>query len=97
MFRFSVAVLAATVSATAFARPAEHRLGEHPAVIVKRLEASRGYDYASKFYPHPAWLYLSAVPPDPVLQADAARPSLPEAAVVRAAAATPVRLWAVPR
>jgi hypothetical protein len=34
------------------------KLGEHPAVIVKRLHATLGYDYASKFYPHPAWLYL---------------------------------------
>ena len=34
------------------------KLGEHPAVIVKRLHAAQTYDYASKFYPHPAWLYL---------------------------------------
>jgi hypothetical protein len=97
MFHFTVAVLAVSVSATAFAQPAEHRLGEHPAVIVKRLEASRGYDYASKFYPHPAWLYLSAVPPDPVQQAAAERQPPPEAPVVRASAETAVRLWAMPR
>lgn len=36
--------------------------GDHPAVIVKRLEAGKGYDYLSKFYPHPAWLYLRATP-----------------------------------
>ncbi len=33
-------------------------LGEHPAVLQKRAAASAGYDYASKFYPHPAWMYL---------------------------------------
>lgn len=26
-------------------------------------QATAGYDYASKFYPHPAWLYLSAEAP----------------------------------
>jgi len=44
-------------------RPA-HKLGDHPAVVVQRLQRSAGYDYASKFYPHPAWLYLSAQPRD---------------------------------
>jgi hypothetical protein len=39
-----------------------HRLGEHPAVIVKRNADKQGYDYASKFYPHPAWLYLHSDP-----------------------------------
>ena len=39
------------------------KLGDHPAVVVQRLQASAGYDYASKFYPHPAWLYLSAEAP----------------------------------
>ena len=34
------------------------RLGDHPAIVVKRLYSTQGYDYASKFYPHPAWLYL---------------------------------------
>jgi len=34
------------------------RNGEHPAVIQARLAARAGYDYASKFYPHPAWLAL---------------------------------------
>ena len=38
-------------------------LGDHPAVIVQRLHKTAGYDYASKFYPHPAWLYLHAEPP----------------------------------
>ncbi|HTT10702.1 MAG TPA: hypothetical protein VMG60_07425 [Burkholderiaceae bacterium] len=47
----------------AFAQTADHRLGEHPAVIVKRLSEHQDYDYASKFYPHPAWLYLGAEAP----------------------------------
>jgi hypothetical protein len=34
------------------------KLGDHPAVVVKRLSLTQGYDYAAKFYPHPAWLYL---------------------------------------
>ena len=38
-------------------------LGDHPAVVVQRLQASAGYDYASKFYPHPAWFHLSAEAP----------------------------------
>src|SRR5262245_4414840 len=42
-------------------------LGEHPAVIVQRLHAKQGYDYASKFYPHPAWLWLYAEPPHPMM------------------------------
>jgi hypothetical protein len=40
-----------------------HPLGPHPAIAVQRLQATAGYDYASKFYPHPAWLYLRAAPP----------------------------------
>jgi len=40
-----------------------HKLGDHPAVIVQRLQKTAGYDYASKFYPHPAWLWLSSQPP----------------------------------
>jgi hypothetical protein len=32
-------------------------------VVVQRLEAKKGYDYESKFYPHPAWLYLYAEAP----------------------------------
>jgi hypothetical protein len=37
-----------------------HRLGDHPAIIVQRLHKAAGYDYASKFYPHPAGLRLYA-------------------------------------
>jgi hypothetical protein len=40
------------------------RHGDHPAVVVQRLQARQGYDYASKFYPHPAWLYLQSKMPD---------------------------------
>ena len=43
------------------------KLGDHPAVIVQRLAAKQGYDYASKFYPHPAWLYLYAEAPRPMM------------------------------
>lgn len=39
------------------------RNGEHPAVIQARLAAKAGYDYASKFYPHPARLELFAEAP----------------------------------
>lgn len=42
-------------------------LGEHPAVIVQRLHAKQGYDYASKFYPHPAWLWLYSEAPRPMM------------------------------
>jgi hypothetical protein len=40
-----------------------HRLGDHPAVVVQRLYKAAGYDYASKFYPHPAGLRWVAQPP----------------------------------
>jgi hypothetical protein len=49
------------------------RLGEHPAVIVKRNFEKQGYDYASKFYPHPAWLYLQSRPSPDDATAVAAR------------------------
>ena len=62
----TTAVLAFAFSVPALAQQADHRLGEHPAVIVKRLQAQQGYDYASKFYPHPAWLYLYAEAPHPM-------------------------------
>ena len=38
-------------------------LGDHPAIVVQRLYKAAGYDYASKFYPHPAGLRLYAEPP----------------------------------
>jgi hypothetical protein len=43
------------------------RLGEHPAVIAQRLHAKQDYDYASKFYPHPAWLWLYSEAPRPMM------------------------------
>ena len=33
-------------------------LGVHPAIAGHRVQPAQGYDYASKMYPHPAWLYL---------------------------------------
>lgn len=62
-----VSLLAAPVLATATeAGPVNdqpHTLGPHPAIVVQRLQSGAGYDYTSKFYPHPAWLYLRAAPP----------------------------------
>lgn len=54
-----------------------HPLGPHPAIVVQRLQATAGYDYASKLYPHPAWLYLRAAPPpdEAVLRVTAGRTS----------------------
>lgn len=70
------AALAATLSvlsATAAADDA-HRLGDHPAVIVKRLEAQRTYDYSAAFYPHPAWLYLETAPAASTVAGDKSAP-----------------------
>ena len=53
-------------SAQQSAQESAHRLGDHPAVIVKRQWAKKGYDYESKFYPHPAWLYWYNEAPGPV-------------------------------
>ena len=55
-----------TLAAGTQAQTAHHN-GDHPAVVVQRLQAQAGYDYQSKFYPHPAWLYLSAEPPHPMM------------------------------
>ena len=44
-----------------------HKLGDHPAIVVQRLQKTAGYDYASKFYPHPAMLYLYAEAPRPMM------------------------------
>jgi hypothetical protein len=63
----SIALLALGLSAQAFAQEAEHRRGDHPAVIVKRMEARQGYDYVAQFYPHPAWLYLQSEAPHPMM------------------------------
>ena len=63
---FAVGSLVSTAPSGALAQETEHRLGEHPAVIVKRRSANEGIDYAATFYPHPAWLYWSAEPPRPL-------------------------------
>ena len=59
----SIAFLAMGLSEQAFAQQTEHRLGDHPAVIIKRMEAKQVYDYSMQFYPHPAWLYLASEAP----------------------------------
>lgn len=57
--------------------PATVRLGDHPAVVIQRLQRSAGYDHPSKFYLHPAHLYLLSASPDELermrLAAQAAR------------------------
>ncbi len=49
---FRTAFTAAAIAVTA-------AFGAH----AQTSQAAAGYDYASKFYPHPAWLYLSAEAP----------------------------------
>jgi hypothetical protein len=61
-------LLALALSAPAWAQQTDRRPGDHPAVIVQRLHAQQGYDYASRFYPHPAWLYLEAAAPHPMME-----------------------------
>ena len=61
-------LLSLAISASASAEQVEHPLGDHPAVIIKRRWQQEGYDYASKFYPHPAWLYLAAEAPRPMME-----------------------------
>ena len=60
--------LAFAISTPTLAQQSGHRLGDHPAVVVQRLYAQQGYDYASKFYPHPAWLYLLPEEPHRMVQ-----------------------------
>ena len=62
----STAAITAAIAAIIAAVPVLARAdkpGDHPAIIAQRLHAQKGYDYASKYYPHPAWLYLLAEPP----------------------------------
>jgi hypothetical protein len=67
-FAIRTAVLAPTLALAFVCAPSAsdrpHERGDHPAVVVQRLQRDAGYDYASKFYPHPAWMYLYAAPPD---------------------------------
>jgi mono/diheme cytochrome c family protein len=64
----AAALLAVALCTPASAQQTDRRPGDHPAVIVQRLHAQQGYDYASKFYPHPAWLYLEAEAPHPMME-----------------------------
>lgn len=59
-------LLACAMATPVSAEPSGTRLGDHPAIVVQRLHAQQGYDYVSKFYPHPAWLYLLAEAPRPM-------------------------------
>ncbi len=62
-----IALVAAVQSglAVAYANDVQpSRRGDHPAVVVQRMHKNATYDYASKFYPHPAWLYLYPAAPD---------------------------------
>jgi len=56
--------------ASASAGDTKHRLGEHPAVIAKRMYEKQGYDYASKFYRHPAGYDLYSTAPRDVNDAN---------------------------
>jgi hypothetical protein len=67
-FCTAATLLAVALCAPAWAQQTARRPGDHPAVIVQRLQAQQGYDYASKFYPHPAWLYLQAQAPHPMTE-----------------------------
>ena len=94
----SVATLVATLLLAPAARADDetpHRLGDHPAIVVQRLYKAAGYDYASKFYPHPAWLRLYAEPPRDATDEAPAAGTLADVnapaprAVAREAAASP--------
>jgi hypothetical protein len=58
----TAAIIAAIIAAVPLLARAD-KPGDHPAVVVQRLHAQQGYDYLSKYYPHPAWLFLLAEPP----------------------------------
>ena len=73
----------------------EHRLGDHPAIVVQRLTKAAGYDYASKFYPHPAGLRLYAQPPRD--ESDAAPMAATPAVRVTAATARRLGTDSLPR
>lgn len=60
---FIAGSLAAGVAIADEAASELRRNGEHPVIIQNRLIAKAGYDYASKFYLHPARLTLLAEPP----------------------------------
>jgi hypothetical protein len=57
-------IVIASLAAAAAALPAfGGALSDHPAVIVAKRQGESGYDYASKFYLHPARLELRAAAP----------------------------------
>ena len=60
-------LLAIAFAGPVLAQQTEHKLGQHPAVIVKQRAEKQSYDYTAQFYPHPAWLYLSAEAPHPMM------------------------------
>lgn len=64
MLLMAIASPAAFSQANPLDTPATGHLGDHPAVVIQRLQRTAGYDYASKFYPHPAHLYLLSASPD---------------------------------
>lgn len=68
----AIATPSAFAQANAPGTPPTGRLGDHPAVVIQRLQRSAGYDYASKFYPHPAHLYLLRASPDELARMAAA-------------------------
>lgn len=76
-----IAMLAFGLSTQPFAQQKiEHLMGQHPAVLVKRMEAQKPYDYQAQFYPHPAWLYMRAEPSEAMLALNekAAAPTSPD-------------------
>ena len=87
-----VLALSLTPAARADDEPA-HKLGDHPAIVVQRLYKNAGYDYASKFYPHPAWLRLYAAQPrdeaDSATAQSQAAPVPSEPPVARSSAVSP--------
>lgn len=68
MLLMAIAAPAAFAQAHPLGTPATGHLGDHPAVVIQRLQRTAGYDYASKFYPHPAHLYLLRASPDELEQ-----------------------------
>jgi hypothetical protein len=48
----SATIVVASLSLASITPAFAEKLGDHPAVIVQRLHAEQGYDFASKFYPH---------------------------------------------
>src|SRR5262245_43161219 len=60
--RFVLVLLATAFAGAVVPQEPEHPLGQHPAVIVKRLAEKQTSEYAAQFYPHPAWLYVVETP-----------------------------------